>query len=161
MTRTSSIVEIDEDIQLSPEEIESAGMIIGALVTIQKNSGLIKRCEHCNRVLTKGVCPIHGKVKGYDDLRVKGVLDDGENFYWIVLSEKNIKSLTGIDVEEAKRIAMENLDKNAVLEELKSRLLGRYFKVKGFMIRNNLIVSEIEFYKPKIEDFKKVLEVLS
>jgi len=157
VTRTSNITEINEDIQLPPREIE----VVGALVAFQQNSGLIKRCEHCNRVLTKGVCPIHGKVKGYDDLRIKGVLDDGENIYEIILNEENIKDLTGIGLKDAIKIAQENLDKSAVLNELKSKLLGRYLRVKGIKGSRYLLVREVEFFKPKVEDLEKLLEVLT
>ena len=156
VTRTSRISEIDEDVKILPREVE----VIGALITFQQNSGLIRRCEICNRVLSKGICPIHGKVKGYDDLRIKGVLDDGENVYEIILNEENIKNLTGIGLKEAIKIAQENLDRNAVLNELRSKLLGRYFKVKGIRGGRYLIVREIEFYKPNIEEFEKLLEVL-
>lgn len=143
INRNSEIIEIDEDIKLPPREIE----VIGALVAIQQNSGLIQRCKLCNRAMTKGFCPIHGKVEGYDDLRVKGVLDDGENFYEIILNEENIKSLIGMDLEKAKQIASERLDRNAVLSELKSKLLGRYLKVKGTRGGRYLIVNEVEFLK--------------
>jgi len=141
INRYSEIIELDEDIKLPPREIE----VVGALVAIQQNSGLIQRCTICKRVMTKGICPIHGKVEGYDDLRVKGVLDDGENFYEIILNEENIKALTGIDLEKAKKIASERLDKNAVLSELKNKLLGRYLKVRGTKGGRYLIVNEVEF----------------
>ena len=159
INRNSEIVEIDEDIQLPPREIE----VIGALVTIQQNSGLIRRCKICNRVMTKGLCPIHGKTEGYDDLRIKGVIDDGENVYEVILNEDNIKSLTGIDLKDAKQIAEEYLDRNAVLSELKKRLLGRYFKLVGNKGERYLIVKEIEFLKANIksevEELLKTLEV--
>lgn len=156
--RTSEIVEIDEDIQLPPREIE----VIGALVAVQQNSGLIQRCEQCHRVMTKGICPIHGKVKGYDDLRIKGVLDDGENVYEIILNEENIKELTGIDLEKAKQIASERLDRNAVLSELKRMLLGRYFKVAGVRGGRYLLVRRVEkILGVKADEVDKLLEVLA
>jgi replication factor A1 len=145
VNRNSEIVEIDEDISLPPRELE----VIGALVAIQKNSGLIQRCNECNRPITKGICPIHGKVSGYDDLRVKGVVDDGKNFYEVILNEENIKSLSGIGIEEARRIAEENLDRNAVLFELKNKFLGRYFRIVGMKGGRYLIVKEIEFLELK------------
>ncbi len=157
VNRNSEIIEIDEDIQLPPREIE----VVGALVAIQQNSGLIQRCKLCRRVMTKGICPIHGKVEGYDDLRIKGVLDDGENFYEIILNEENIKALTGIDLEKAKQIVAERLDRNAVLSELKSKLLGRYLKVRGTKGGRYLIVSDVEFLKgiDKAEVEKLIEEV--
>jgi len=158
VTRTSEIIEIDEDIPLPPREIE----VIGALVAIQQNSGLIQRCSICRRAMTKGICPIHGKVEGYDDLRIKGVVDDGENVYEIILNEDNISKLTGIDLEKAKRIAAERLDRNAVLSELKGRLLGRYLKVRGTRGGRYLIVSDVEFIRGVSKaEVEKLLEEVS
>lgn len=157
VTRTSRIEEIDEDIQLPPREVE----VVGALIAIQQNSGLVKRCGVCGRVLSKGMCPQHGKADGYDDLRVKGVMDDGESIYEVILNEENIKALTGIGLQEALKIAQENLDRNAVLGELKKLLLGRYFKVRGLRGGRYLIVKEIVPYSPASDDFAKILEELA
>lgn len=156
--RTSEIIEIDEDIPLPPREIE----VVGALVAIQQNSGLIQRCEQCHRVMTKGICPIHGKVKGYNDLRIKGVLDDGDNVYEIILNEDNIKVLTGIDLKKAEQIASERLDRNAVLSELKKKLLGRYFKIVGVRGGRYLLVREVEKISGvSEEEIDRLLEVLA
>jgi len=155
VNRNSDIIEIDEDIQLPPRELE----VVGALIAIQQNSGLIQRCKECNRTMTKGICPIHGKVAGYDDLRIKGVIDDGENFYEVILNEENIKHLTGIGLEEARKIAEENLDRNAVLSELKNKLLGKYFRVVGTRGERYLIVKEVEFLKGDLK--KRVDELLN
>ena len=155
INRNSDIVEIDEDIQLPPRELE----VVGALIAIQQNSGLIQRCKECNRPMTKGICPTHGKTTGYDDLRIKGVIDDGENFYEIILNEENIKQLTGIGLEEAKKIAEENLDRNAVLSELKNKLLGKYFRIIGTRGERYLIVKEVEFLKGNLKE--QVDELLS
>ena len=157
VNRTSTIVEIDEDIELPPRELE----VVGAIISFQQNSGLIKRCRECDRVLVKGVCQSHGKVEGYDDLRVKAVLDDGENVYEIILNEENISELTGINLEKALEIAKDNLDRNAVLAELKNRLLGRYFRVKGLRGGRYLLVQGIEFYKPSVNEFEEILEALA
>ncbi len=154
--RTSKIVEISEEINLPPREME----IIGAIVSFQQNSGLIKRCNICKRVLSKGLCHEHGKVEGYDDLRVKAVLDDGLNSYEIILNEENIKELVGMSLEDAIRIAQENLDRNSVLSELKQRLLGRYFAVKGIRGGRYLLVRDISFHKPESKDFEELLEAL-
>lgn len=143
INRFSDIVEIDEEIQLPPKEIE----VVGALIAIQQNSGLIQRCSECKRVMTKGICPVHGKVEGYDDLRIKGVLDDGVSIYEIILNQDNIRELTGIGLDEALKIAHETLDRNAVLSELRKRLLGRYLKVEGTRGERFLLVKHVEFIK--------------
>jgi|Deesub1362A_J573_1020465.scaffolds.fasta_scaffold00049_34 replication factor A1 len=143
INRNSEIIEIDEDISLPPREIE----IVGSLVAIQQGSGLIQRCPECHRALKKGLCATHGKVEGYDDLRVKGVIDDGLNCYDVILNEENIKYLTEIGLEEARKIATETLDRESVLSELKNRLLGRYFRIIGSRGERYLIVREIDFLK--------------
>lgn len=126
ITNRSTIKPIDEDIPLPQEEIR------GALVAIQHNSGLIQRCPHCGAVVNKSICTIHGKVEGYDDLRLKGVLDDGVNVHSVILDRSVIKSLTNIGVEEARTIASRTLDRSIVLQRLKKKLLGRYLCLKGF-----------------------------
>jgi replication factor A1 len=149
INRNSEIIEIDEDISLPPREIE----VVGALVAIQQNSGFIQRCKTCNRVIKKGICAVHGKTESYDDLRIKGVLDDGMNFYEVILNEENLKSLTGIGVEEAREIVKESLDRESVLEELKKRLLGYYFRVRGSRGNRYFIVREIEAIDGKAVEF--------
>jgi len=152
VNRNSKIEEIDEDIKLPPREIE----VVGSLVAIQQNSGLIRRCKLCDRAITK-VCPVHGKVESYDDLRIKGVIDDGENCYEVIFNQDVVKSLTGIGIEEALRIARNNLDRNAVLAELKKKLLGRYFQVSGIKGERYLIVSSVETLRPNREIVRELL----
>jgi len=147
VNKTSQIVEIEEDVQLPPRELE----VVGALIAIQQNSGLIRRCKLCNRTMTKDICPVHGKTEGYDDLRIKGVIDDGESFYEVILNEDNIRELTGIGLKEARKMAEEKLDRNAVLTELKNKLLGRYFRVVGTRGERYLIVKDVEFLKQDIK----------
>ncbi len=155
VNRNSRIEEIDEDIQLPPREVEA----VGALVAIQQNSGLIRRCKKCNRVLTKGICPVHGKTEAYDDLRVKGVIDDGESYYEVILNQDNIKYLTGIGLEEAIEMAKKHYDREVVLSELKNRLLGRYFRFTGRKGERYFIVNEIDFLR--YDGKEKAEELLS
>ncbi len=158
VTRNSDIIEIDEDIELPPRELE----VVGAMVAIQQNSGLIQRCVECGRVVKKGICPVHGKVEWRDDLRVKGVLDDGENTYEIILNEDNIRELTGIDLQKAKKMAEESLDRGVVLSELKKMLVGKYLRVTGVRGERYLIVRSVEFYRADIrESAEKLLAELT
>ncbi len=161
VNRNSEIIEIDEDIELPKKDISA----IGALVAIQQGSGLIQRCSICKRAMSSGVCPIHGPIKTYDDLRVKGVIDDGENVYEIILNEENIKKLIGMDINTAKKIAEENLDRNAVLAELKNKLLGRYLEIKGTKSGRYLLVKDVRFLDidlgDKVEKLIKEIDTLS
>ncbi len=159
VTRYSEIEQIDEDIEVPKDLKYSTGInIIGALVAIQQNSGLVQRCNECGMIVKSGMCPKHGKVKWYDDLRLRGVIDDGNNTYEVILNEENIKSLTGMGIEEAKKLAHENLDRNVVLTELKKALLGKYLKIEGDLAGRFLMARNVEFYKPDIA--KEVDELL-
>jgi len=152
VTKTSEIIEIDEEIETPKREIE----VIGAMVHIQKNSGLIARCPKCKRVVSKGVCTEHGKVKGKPDLRIKAIIDDGASVYEVVLNEENITHLTGIDLNKAIKMAKKTLDRSIVLAELKKKLLGRYYRVKGTIAGRYLLVSEINHF----EDVEAILNFL-
>ncbi len=162
VTRYSEIEEINEDIEVPKDLKYSAGIeVIGALVAIQQNSGLVQRCDECGKIVKSGMCPKHGKVKWHDDLRLRGVIDDGSNTYEVILNEENIKSLTGMGLEEAKRLAQENLDRNVVLTELKKALLGKYLRVEGDLAGRFLMARNVEFYKPDIaKEVDELLKIL-
>ena len=149
INRNTVITPIDKDIQLPERTIE----IIAVMTKILSNSGLIRRCPECNRVI-KDVCPTHGKVKPVEDLRLKVVFDDNERTYDAILNEEAIAKLTGIDLKKALEIAKENMDRNAVLKELEGKLLCKYYKVKGAEVGKFVLVKDIEFLKP---DFGKLL----
>jgi len=134
------VEEIDRDIQLPSRSVE----FTAPMVHVLGNSGLIQRCPECRRVVNKSTCPIHGRVQAYDDLRVKAVFDDGTDTYNVILDENAVSSLTGIDLEKAKQMAQENLSRESVLDELIDRLVGRYYKVKGRVAGDWILVEEIE-----------------
>lgn len=157
VTSASDVKEINEPIEVKDEGAEVE--VVGALVSIQKNSGLLQVCKICGRVVKAGICVDHGKVETNEVLRLKGVLDDGERTYDLILDEKIINSLIGIGLREARKLAEEHLDRGIVLLELKKRLLGKYLRVKGELRFRTLNASSAEFYKPKIiEEVEKVLK---
>jgi len=129
LNRTTTIEELDEEIEIGDDDIE----VEGALVDIQSGSGLIKRCpeEDCTRVLQNGRCSEHGEVEGEFDLRIKGVLDDGEEVTEVIFDEEATEKLTGITLTEAKEMAMDALDTTVVADEMRADVLGRYYKVTG------------------------------
>ena len=138
VTRTSEIVEVDRDIQVKKNTIR----FVAVLTKILSNSGLIKRCSECRRVI-RDLCPVHGKVQGIDDLRLKAVFDDGKNTYDVILNEDAIKSLTGIDLQKAIEIAKEQLDRNAVLRLLREKVLCKYYEVEGVNVGRFVLVKSI------------------
>ncbi|GGL28727.1 replication factor A [Halarchaeum sp. CBA1220] len=142
LNRTTTITEVDEDIEVGDDETS----VEGALVDIQSGSGLIKRCpeEDCTRVLQNGRCSEHGEVEGEFDLRIKGVLDDGEDVHEIILNEEATTDLTGIGLEEAKQQAMDALDTTVVADEMREMLLGQYYRVTGPTLGRYVLANDVE-----------------
>jgi replication factor A1 len=142
LNRTTGITEIDEEIEVG----DNADTVEGALVDIQSGSGLIKRCpeDDCTRVLQNGRCSEHGQVEGEFDLRIKGVLDDGETVTEVIFDREATEELTGMGLEEAKDMAMDALDTTVVAEEMADDVLGRYYRVTGPTFGRYVLVDELE-----------------
>jgi replication factor A1 len=142
LNSSTEVNEIDAHIEVGDQEID----VEGALVAIQSGSGLVKRCpeEDCTRVLQNGRCSEHGEVEGEFDMRVKGVLDNGNETYDILLDREATERVTGIEMEEAKQEAMDALDTSVVTDRMKSLLVGRYFRVEGPQIGRYVLADEVE-----------------
>jgi replication factor A1 len=142
LNRTTSITELDEEIEVG----DDADTVEGALVDIQSGSGLIKRCpeEGCTRVLQNGRCSEHGDVEGEFDMRVKGVIDDGASVQEVIFDREATEELSGITLDEAKSMAMDALDTTVVAEEIRGDVLGHYYRVSGPTLGRYLLVDEFE-----------------
>jgi len=142
LNRTTGITEVDEEIDVG----DNADTVEGALVDIQSGSGLIKRCpeDDCTRVLQNGRCSEHGQVEGEFDLRIKGVLDDGETVTEVIFDREATETLTGMTLETAKDMAMDALDTTVVAEEMGEDVLGRYYRVTGPTFGRYVLVDEME-----------------
>ncbi|MFC6725033.1 replication factor A [Halobium palmae] len=142
LNRTTEITELDEEIEVGDDSTE----VEGALVDIQSGSGLIKRCpeEDCTRVLQNGRCSEHGSVEGEFDLRIKGVLDDGEAVHEVIFDKETTEELTGVTLEEAKQQAMDALDTTVVADEMRASVLGRYYRVAGPTLGRYVLVNDFE-----------------
>ena len=142
LNRTTSITELDEQIEVGNDD----ETVEGALVDIQSGSGLIKRCpeEGCTRVLQNGRCSEHGEGDGEFDLRIKGVLDDGDAVHEVIFNQEATEALTGISLEEAKDMAMDALDTTVVADEMAEGVLGRYYRVTGPTLGRYVLVNDME-----------------
>mgnify|MGYP000179115765 CR=1 FL=1 len=142
LNRTTTIDRLETDIDVG----EDTETVEGALIDIQSGSGLIKRCPEpdCTRVLQNGRCSEHGDVDGEFDLRIKGVLDDGRDAHEVIFDREATEALTGIALEEAKDMAMDALDTTVVIEEMRSSILGRYYRVEGPVLGRYLLVEDFE-----------------
>jgi len=142
LNRTTTIEEVDIEMEVGDNETE----VEGALVDIQSGSGLIKRCpeEDCTRVLQNGRCSEHGEVEGNFDLRIKGVIDDGETVQEVLFNQEATEELTGITLQEAQDMAMDALDTSVVGDEMRDRVLGHYYRVSGPTMGRYLLADAFE-----------------
>lgn len=142
LNRTTTIEEVDAEIEVGDNTIE----IEGALVDIQSGSGLIKRCpeEECTRVLQNGRCSEHGDVEGEFDLRIKGVIDDGTTVQDVIFDQQHTEDVGGLTLAEAKDMAMDALDTAVVADEIRDATLGRYYRLAGPVMGRYLLVNEVE-----------------
>ena len=142
LNSSTTIEAIDTDIEVGDDSTE----LEGALVDIQSGSGLIKRCpeEDCTRVLQNGRCSEHGDVEGEFDLRIKGVLDAGTEIHEVIFDQESTEELTGITLEEAQEMAMDALDTEVVVEEMRGLVLGQYYRVAGPTLGRYVLADEIE-----------------
>lgn len=139
LNRTSKIEPLDVDIEVGSQAVE----FTGALVDVQKGSGLIKRCPICKRSLAKGVCSEHGKVEGSYDLRIKAVIDDGRRVQDVLINRETTERLVGITLDSAKQMAMEALDHEVVRSMIEGKLVGRYFSITGPRVDRYILVETI------------------
>jgi replication factor A1 len=147
LNRTTSIEHLDEEIDTDNSDYESESVTSeGALVAIQPGSGLIKRCtrEDCTRVLNDGRCSEHGEVEGEFDMRIKGVLDDGQEAEPVIFDAEATEEVTGWSLEEATDAAMDALDTSVVADEFQSQLVGRYFEIDGPEVGEYHLVNEVD-----------------
>lgn len=144
LNRTSQIQPLDVDVEIGSIAAEFSG----ALVDVQKGSGLIKRCPVCKRSLAKGVCSEHGKVDGTYDLRIKAVLDDGRRVQDLLVNRETTERLLNLTLEEAKQMAMEALDHEVVRSLIESKLMGRYYFITGPRVDRYLLVESITEIPP-------------
>jgi replication factor A1 len=117
-------------------------VVDGVLVDVKSGSGLIKRCpdEDCTRVLQNGRCSVHGEGEGEFDLRIKAVIDDGAVAQNVVFNQEATEEVAGIELEEAKQMAMDALDTTVVAQEIRDEVLGQYFTIEGPELGRNVLV---------------------
>jgi replication factor A1 len=142
LNRTTTIEEVDIEMEVGDDSTE----VEGALVDIQSGSGLINRCpkEDCTRVLQNGRCSEHGEVEGDFDLRIKGVIDDGETVQEVLFNQEATEELTDITLQEAQDMAMDALDTSVVGDEMRDRTLGHYYRVSGPTMGRYLLADDFE-----------------
>lgn len=130
----SEISSSDADITTSGDEITFSGNV----VSVHDRSGLIARDEDGNPVDPSDV------DDSEDDLRLMASIDNGDEIYTIVFGAEETEEFTGIDLDSAKEMAMEAIDRDVVRKEMVPMILGQYLTVTGPRIGNYLYVEEYE-----------------
>jgi len=144
LNRTCKIEELEETIVVKPAVHE----VTGCAVDIQAGSGLIRRCPDCGKVLSKGLCAEHGKVKGKYDLRIKAVFDDGARAHEAVINCFMTEQILGLSLDDAVLMAAETLDPECVNDLIRKEFLGKYYVVRGFKTDRFIIAESVEPANP-------------
>lgn len=119
--------------------------VSGAFVHMGGGTGLIKRCkvEGCNRALSRqNYCPVHEIQNDFRyDLRITGVVDDGQKATNVLIQREEAEKITGITLDMAREMAENNpLGFDDVVMKMQEALLGRYVECKGNDIDGTLLV---------------------
>jgi len=154
--KASTIRPLDEDIEVPDREEQGGEAISGTVVQIKQGSGLIERCseEGCTRVLQNGKCPVHGEVDGEHDLRIKAVVDDGEDCYDVFFGTEETEEILGMSVDQAVAAAKDALDMSVAERSLRSSLVGRAVDLDAGHIASSdmYIVNDFEVGAPVEDD---------
>ena len=102
----------------------------GNVISIREDSGIIKRCPECRRVLRDGECATHGAQEGETDVRLRMVLDDGKSTISLIINKSASESLIGRNQEKISSHIVEN-GTMAFVQELRELLLGKKLKANG------------------------------
>ena len=102
----------------------------GNVISIREDSGIIKRCPECRRVLRDGECATHGAQEGETDVRLRVVLDDGKYTISLIINKSATESLIGMKQDQISSHIVEN-GTMAFVQELRDLLLGKKLKASG------------------------------
>ena len=102
----------------------------GNVISIREDSGIIKRCPECRRVLRDGECATHGAQEGETDVRLRLVLDDGKSTISLIINKSASESLIGMKQDKISSHIVENGTMSFV-QELRDLLLGKKLKASG------------------------------
>lgn len=143
LNSSTEITMLTEDEEV---EINTTITFEGSCVSVQDGSGLIERCtvDGCNRALSNGRCREHGDVDGEHDLRMKLVVDNGDEVRTVICGRELSEELTGMELEDAKELARESLDKSAPAQQMVPEVLGKYFRITGVPLGDNIGADTVE-----------------
>jgi len=134
----------------------------GNMISVRPGSGIISRCPECGRSIQKAICRVHGKVEGVRDMRIKAILDDGTGAISVMFPRELSEIIYGKTLEEAEKLMFLDVSKDAVYEDLRYTLTGRYIAVRGNSSKGKygiLFVAE-KAWVPEDDLVVRVMELL-
>lgn len=148
VVKTTTVEELEESYTPPENEME----FVGCVISLQSNSGLIKRCseEDCSRVVSNTDdndyrCPDHDVIENpEDDMRLKLVIDDGIESHQVYFDKEKTEAITGMTMDEAKELATDAMDIEAPAREMHPQLIGRHFRIAGDKARQYIIADKVE-----------------
>jgi replication factor A1 len=102
----------------------------GTIVSVRDDSGIILRCVECRRVLRDGECASCGSSESQQDVRLRLVIDNGENTASLLINKAASIKLTGLD-EDTMAQKIESEGKMEFVQSLRDMMLGRVVKANG------------------------------
>ncbi|MBL6732211.1 MAG: hypothetical protein ISP82_04575 [Candidatus Poseidoniaceae archaeon] len=102
----------------------------GTIVSVRDDSGIILRCVECRRVLSDGECASCGSSESQQDVRLRLVIDNGENTASLLINKAASIKLTGLD-EDTMAQKIESEGKMEFVQSLRDMMLGRVVKANG------------------------------
>jgi len=114
-----------------------ATAIEGLVVGVVSPSGLVYRCPTCRRLISSGLCRVHGQVSGVADLRVRFVLDDGTGAATVAAGREATERLWGLTLADARARLRELPDPSVLEEQLAEAVVGRRLVVRGAAVRDD------------------------
>ena len=106
--------------------IETTGLV----VSVRDDSGLIRRCTECRRVLRDGVCAEHGANEGNEDVRLRLVVDHGGSTAAVLVNKEATLAALGM-TDETLHASVDEHGKDGFVQRVREILLGRTVVVSG------------------------------
>ncbi len=122
--------------ELESEPSAEAVAVEGTVVQLVPPSGLVYRCPTCRRLVSGGLCRIHGEVAGVADLRARLVLDDGTGSVVVAVDRPTTERLWGTTLDEARRRLQDQPDPSLLEESLAEAVVGRRLRARGSIVRD-------------------------
>ena len=102
----------------------------GMLVSVREDSGFIRRCTECRRVLRDGACFEHGANEGTEDIRCRLVVDDEGVTAAVLVNKEASLQILDMTVDEM-RSQVEDLGESGFVQRVRETMLGRRLSVSG------------------------------